>query len=292
MLNELPETFAIGETVHLWERGVRDNQLCGCSKPFADCEHWSDVGSGAFDGWNNIDLANVIDLRWTVDRSRRLPRIFHAHRTANITGDSQQYLDYIVPVLVESGRRGRELLGRDDVVLIDSSKHLSAAALYSLDKRLDVRVLHVVRDPRGVAYSWTKQVERPEADGALMPTYDPKRTAGRWVTDNLGFRALARAGVPTLTMRYEDFLADAQTSLRTIADFAGIEGQVDLSFLIGNNAHLKAPMHSVAGNPMRFGTVDVTLRLDDAWRTKLDPKAKRLVTAITGPVLGLFGYKR
>ncbi len=292
MLNELPETFAIGETVHLWERGVRDNQLCGCSQPFAECEHWSDVGQRAFGGWDNIPLDEVIGLRWSVDRSRRLPQMFKAHRSGAPTPDQQKYLDYIVPVLIQSGRRAGESLGRDDLVLIDSSKHLSAAALYSLDPRLDVRVLHVVRDPRGVAYSWTKQVERPEADGELMPTYDPKRTAGRWVTDNMGFRALAKAGVPTLTLRYEDFLANAESELRAIAEFAGIEGPTDLSFLDGNSAHLQAPMHSVAGNPMRFGTAEVTLRLDDAWRTKLDPKAKRLVTAITGPVLGRFGYKR
>lgn len=292
MLNELPETFAIGETVHLWERGARDNELCGCGQPFADCEHWAEVGQEAFGGWNEIPLSDVIDLRWSEDRSRRLPQMFKAHRSGTTSAGQQAYLDYIVPVLVESGRRASRALGRNDLVLIDSSKHLSAAALYSLDPRLDVRVLHLIRDPRGVAYSWTKQVERPEADGELMPTYDPKRTAGRWVTDNLGFRALAKAGVPTLTLRYEDFLADAAPSLRAVADFAGIEGPVDLDFLDGNNARLQAPMHSVAGNPMRFGTAEVTLRLDDAWRTKLDPKAKRLVTAITGPFLGRFGYKR
>ena len=35
---------------------------------------------------------------------------------------------------------------------------------------------------------------------------------------------------------------------------------------------------------------DLVLKLDDAWRTKLDPKARRTVTAICRPVLGRFGY--
>ncbi len=26
LLNELPGTFAVGETIHLWERGVRDQE--------------------------------------------------------------------------------------------------------------------------------------------------------------------------------------------------------------------------------------------------------------------------
>jgi hypothetical protein len=292
MLNELPEMFAIGETVHLWERGVRDNQLCGCSKPFHSCSHWGPVGTKTFGGWNKLPLDEVIDLRWSVDRSRRVPQLFNAHRSKKPTVDQQEYLDYIVPVLVEAGAKANLDSDSRDLVLLDSSKHLSAAALYSLDPRLDVRVLHVVRDPRGVAFSWTKQVERPEADGELMPTYDPKRTAARWVSDNLGFKALAKLGVPTMVVRYEDFMVDPTAQMQAIAEFAGLSTPVDLGFLHGDQASLVAPMHSVAGNPMRFGAAEIRLRLDDAWRTKLDPKSRRTVTAITAPVLGLFGYKR
>ena len=291
MLNELPETFAVGETVHLWERGVRDNQLCGCGQPFHSCEHWGPVGQEAFGGWDQLPIEDVISMRWSVDRSRRLPQMVSAHRSSKPTTDQQEYLDYIVPVLVEAGRQAQASTGKD-VVLLDSSKHLSAAALYSLDARLDVRVLQVVRDPRGVAYSWTKQVARPEADGEMMPTYDPKRTAGRWVTDNLGFKALAKLGVPTMVVRYEDFMVDASAQTQAIASFAGLQTPVDLSFLIGDKASLVAPMHSVAGNPMRFGAAEIELRLDDAWRKDLDAKARRTVTLITAPVLGLFGYKR
>ncbi len=292
MLNELSETFAVGETVHLWERGVRDNQLCGCSQPFASCDHWGPVGDAAFGGWDRLPIDEVIEKRWSVDRSRRLPQMFSAHRSSKPTQDQQDYLDYIVPVLVEAGAKAKSDRSGQDVVLLDSSKHLSAAALYSLDPRLDVRVLHVVRDPRGVAYSWTKQVERPEADGELMPTYDPKRTAGRWVTDNLGFKALAKLGVPTMVVRYEDFMVDAEAQMQAIAGFAGLETPADLSFLDGAKASLVAPMHSVAGNPMRFGAAEIKLKLDDAWREKLDAKARRTVTLMTAPVLGLFGYKR
>lgn len=291
MLNELPETFAVGETVHLWERGVRDDQLCGCSLPFHSCEHWGPVGQKAFGGWDQLPIDDVIGMRWSVDRSRRLPQMFAAHRSSKPTADQQEYLDYIVPVLVEAGRQAQSDTGTD-VVLLDSSKHLSAAALYSLDPRLDVRVLHVVRDPRGVAFSWTKQVARPEADGELMPTYDPKRTAARWVTDNLGFKALSKLGVPTLVVRYEDFMVDPSGQMHAIAGFAGLQTPADLGFLVGDKASLVAPMHSVAGNPMRFGAAEIELRLDDAWRQDLNAKARRTVTLMTAPVLGLFGYKR
>ena len=31
LLNELPPTFSVGETIHLWERGIRDAERCGDS---------------------------------------------------------------------------------------------------------------------------------------------------------------------------------------------------------------------------------------------------------------------
>ncbi|GFJ89664.1 hypothetical protein [Phytohabitans rumicis] len=59
-------------------------------------------------------------------------------------------------------------------VVIDSSKHSALAHCLRWVPGLDLRVVHVVRDARGVAYSWTKTVVRPEADGdAEMTRYSP-----------------------------------------------------------------------------------------------------------------------
>lgn len=294
LLNELPQTQAVGETVHLWERGVRDQERCGCGEPFKLCPHWSAVGEEAFGGWGNVDLDRVIKLRWDIDRSRMLPRIFSALRRGKPSDGQREYLEYLRPVIEASSTVAGPDADGNKRVILDSSKHLSTAAILALDPALDVRVLHVLRDPRGVAYSWTKEIERPEAadaDDNLMPTYKPSRTAMRWVSDNIGFEALAKLGVPTLKLRYEDFLDDPKGSMTAAAGLAGIEGEGDLFPMIeGKTVRLSSAMHSVAGNPMRFGGDDITLRLDDAWKTKLDAKAKRTVTQITRPVLGHFGY--
>ena len=300
LINELPSTFSVGETVHLWERGVRDHERCGCGDAFADCRHWDAVGREAFGGWDRVDVDRMIDLRWSEDRSRRLPQIFQAVRTGKLSDAQREYLDGMRSVLVASATvaaaersTASAPVSADDVIVLDSSKHLSTAALLACDPALDVRVLHLLRDPRGVAYSWMKTVERPETDGEIMPQYSAKRTAGRWVTDNLGFSSLARLGVPTLQVRYEDILAAPQERLVEIARFAGAidDTTTALDFIEGNTAHLSTSMHSIAGNPLRFGGDDVTLRLDDAWKTELPAKDRRTVELITRPVLQRFGYQ-
>lgn len=285
MLNEWKQTFAVGETIHLWERGITDGERCGCGEAFAECAHWTAVGQRAFKGWSEVDLDEVIGLRWSVDRSRQLPAIANAHRTGRPSADQLRYLDYLRRVLLAAAS-----VAGQPAVLLESSKHLSTAALLALDGSLDVRILHLVRDPRGVAYSWTKEVARPEADNDLMPIYRPSRTAGRWLTDNLGFELLA-SRVPTLTMRYEDFLGDPAESMTRIGRLVDIDDdQLDLSFLDGDTVRLSTPMHSVAGNPLRFGSSELTLRLDDAWRTKLERRDRATVTAITAPLLARHRY--
>lgn len=305
LINELPATFSVGETVHLWERGVRDHERCGCGEAFSECPHWAEVGLEAFGGWDNIDVDRMIDLRWGEDRSRKLPQIFRAVRSGNLSDAQREYLDGMRSVLMASAAvaaRQRSTPDTDvapsDIIILDSSKHLSTAALLACDPALDVRVLHLLRDPRGVAYSWMKTVERPETDGEIMPQYSAKRTAGRWVTDNLGFDTLSSLGVSTLQVRYEDILAAPQDQLLDIARFAGATDETTetLDFIDSdgdtNRAHLSTPMHSIAGNPLRFGGDDMVLRLDDAWKTKLPATERRTVELITWPVLGRFGYER
>ena len=285
LLNELPTVAAVGETVHLWERGVRDRERCGCGEPFDRCPHWTGVGRHAFGGWDTVDLDEVIELRWSIDRTRRLPAIEYAARSGTTSSGQRRYLSYLRRVLVASS-----VVADRPAALLDSSKHVSTAALLALDPAIDLRLLHLVRDPRGVAYSWTKHVRRPEADDELMPTYPPHRTALRWVTDNLGFEALGQR-VPSIRLRYEDFLAQPGRALRAIARLVDLAPtDEDLGFIDGRVATLSTPMHSVAGNPLRFGSDVMELRLDDAWRRDLPRSDRALIAGITGPLLLRYGY--
>jgi hypothetical protein len=67
-------------------------------------------------------------------------------------------------------------------VVLDATKHVSCGDLLRRVPDLDAscRALHLVRDSRGVGYSWTKHVPRPAVmDGeALMTTLSPLRMGG------------------------------------------------------------------------------------------------------------------
>ncbi|GGK14521.1 sulfotransferase family protein [Pilimelia terevasa] len=285
-LGELPGVVALGEVVHLWQRDVRDNERCGCGTPFADCDFWARVGAEAFDGWAGVDVARVLRLRAAVERTRHIPalarRRLGARRQADVLAYGAYYASVYRAAAAVTGAR----------VVVDSSKHsaLAHCLRWMRPGAIDLRVVHMVRDPRGVAHSWTRRVARPEAAGEEMTRYSPARSALLWSAHNAALGLLARRGVPLTLLRYEDFLADPAAAVGRIADFAGLPlRDGDLDFLEPDAVRVGVG-HSAAGNPMRFALGRVALRGDEAWRTALPAGQRRLVTALSAPLLRRYGY--
>jgi hypothetical protein len=282
LLGELPGICALGEVVHLWQRDIRDDERCACGARFSACTFWQRVGERAFNGWANVDVDRVHALRDSVERTRHIPRLAAA---TDAPDEVREYAGYYGRVYAAAA----EVSGSP--VVVDSSKHSALAHVLRWAAGVDLRVVHVVRDARGVAYSWTKRVSRPETDGAdEMTRYSPGRSALLWNAHNAAFGLLARRGVEVRRIRYEEFLADPRTELIKLADFAGLRlTQDDLSFLRPGHADLTVG-HSAAGNPMRFTVGRLALRRDDAWVRALPSAQRRLVGAVCGPMLRAYGY--
>jgi hypothetical protein len=281
LLGELPGVVALGEVVHLWQRDVLDDERCGCGARFSACTFWKRVGERAFGGWGNVDIARVHSLRDAVERTRHIPRLAATGRSADVREYAGFYAKVYAAAADVAGAR----------VVVDSSKHSALAHVLRWAEDVDLRVVHVVRDARGVAYSWTKTVARPETDGTdEMTRYSPGRSALLWTAHNAAFGLLARRGVAVRRIQYEEFLTDPRAALIRLADFAGLTLTTDdLAFLRPEYADLRVG-HSAAGNPMRFTVGRLPLRRDDAWVRALPSGQRRLVGAVCAPMLRAYGY--
>jgi hypothetical protein len=285
VVGELPGACSVGELVHLWQRGVLDDETCGCGRAFSECPFWTEVGERGFGGWSRSLAERMEQLRPRVDRTRFIPRLVLPRLLGRQDAELREYVETFLRLY----RAISEV--SDGAVIIDSSKHSSLAFCLRTEPAIDLRVVHVVRDSRGVAYSWTKEVRRPEAGSgdALMTRYSPTRSAALWMGHNAFFGLLRRLGTPTSRLRYEDFVAAPEAVLRQLAAFADVPLTGTPSFLDGSTATL-SPSHTVAGNPMRFRTGALQLRRDDAWRRELPRGRRWLVSALTAPMLARYGY--
>jgi hypothetical protein len=100
---------------------------------------------------------------------------------------------------------------------------------------------------------------------------------------------LARWRVPYLRIRYEDLVAEPLSTLRRVGRFAWDTPVVDPGELAEGRVTF-ATDHTVDGNPIRFQTGSVELRLDDQWRVAMAPATRRTVTVFTAPLLANYGY--
>jgi UDP-N-acetylglucosamine transferase subunit ALG13 len=286
LLEQVPGVVALGEAVHLWTRGIGNDERCACGNRFSACEFWTEVGEQAFGGWAKVDVNRLLDLKARVDRQRHMPRTALRHTTAGLRRDLLEYTDYYRRLYDAA----RAVSGAS--VVVDSSKHASTALALSHDRGIDLRTVRIVRDPRGVAFSWSKSVERPETDGeVLMPRYSPVKSTALWTAHNVGLEGLTHRGLPVTTVRYEDLVTDPAVHVQRLWQTLGLPGAGELPVATGNTVNLGIG-HSVAGNPMRFRQGLISLASDDTWKDRLGSSDRRLVTALSLPALARYGYLR
>jgi hypothetical protein len=288
ILGQLPGFCSAGEIVFLWQRGLIDGQLCGCGVPVPECDFWTRVGKTAFGGWDQIDPHEMLALQRHIDRNRYIPAMVAPRLRPGAAAALERYTEALSRLYRAIG----EVAGAR--VVIDASKHASTAFLLQRVAGLDVRVVHLVRDPRGVAYSWTKEVRKPEVTGddAFMPVYRPSSSGRQWVAYNLLFEALRQLPVGSLvtTLRYEDLLADPRAYLERILAVTSEPVLPEGFAFLGDGWVDLGVDHTVAGNPMRFHQGRLDLRLDETWKTNLPAGDRRIVTVVTRPLRLRYGY--
>jgi hypothetical protein len=288
MLSRVDDVWSVGELVHLWERGLLRNNRCGCGQRFRDCPFWRRVGEEAFGGWDALDVEEVLALKRSVDRNRFVPRMVLPVLWPAYRARLRRYLE----LLERLYGAVRQVSGRP--LVVDTSKHASHGFLVRRLDGVDLRLVHLVRDSRGVAFSWTKPLRRTEvADGdVLMTTYDPLRMSARYLTHNLLFHLLRRLGVATLRLRYESLARDPARELARVLDHAGRPPAGGELGFVGDGWVDLAPSHALAGNPMRFRSGRVPLRVDEEWRGRLGRRDRALTMLSTWPLLLAYGYLR
>jgi hypothetical protein len=238
----------------------------------------------AFGGTGRVDTEEVLGLWKRVDGLARIPRLLARTRE---------------PAQDEDLRAFREILGRlycavatvsGASTLVDSSKYASYGLLLAGAPRVELRLLHLVRDSRAVAYSWRRRQVMPEVttERTYMPLKRPWRSAVFWELENLGLELLRRSAVRSALLRYEDLTSNPRRCLSEALANVGVEA--DLDFLQRRVVHL-GPNHTVAGNPLRFRRGEVTIEPDLEWRRRLDSGSRWVVTALTWPLLVRYGFR-
>jgi hypothetical protein len=168
-------------------------------------------------------------------------------------------------------------------IVIDSSKVAMHVCLGARFADVRAHVVHLVRDPRAIAYSWRRRSIDEVISG-------PTRVAMNWMASNLAIESLRRPDDDCgyTFVRYEDFIRNPKWTLEAIGRELGVRGHV-LPFTDARTLHMEGN-HTVAGSPSRFRSGDVQLVPDDEWREKMPARERVRATVPAALLLRRYAY--
>ena len=274
--------FNAGELHWIWQRGFMDNELCGCDTPFRECSVWQEILRSDFANLEHQDLHALIN-EWKISTQSRRMLEYSFLPNRKTTPTRKNYLNalHLLYHAIQVTTHCR--------VIVDTSKAPTYGHLVSLLPGIQLFVLHLIRDSRGVVFSLQRSTIRPE-DKKPMIKMKAWKSSALWLLWNTGIelrwnRRDRYDGY--LRMRYEDFILNPQRNIERIFHLIG-ENLTPRN--IRNNRVEIDPTHTVSGNPGRFkhGVIDLRLSLD--WQDNMVPRDRLLTQLITWPLLLRYGY--
>lgn len=285
LLNTHPDIASIGAATGLTRRVDVDTYLCSCGELFTTCDFWKGVSGHTrtvldepleiykTDFWdthvrlsknrgvNGLLVRSLGDHRLTGARDAVLGRLSPVRRRMTRARSTTYAL--AAAVLDQSGKQ----------VFVDTARDHQRPRYLADHPNLDLRAIHLVRDPRGNVASIMRHTG-----------VDVNRAAKQWRHYNIEADRVRRY-LPTgrwMRVKYEDLCSDPQGALDSIALFLGVDPAPLPPDLASVENH-------IIGNSMRLRGVG-EIRLDERWREQLTQSDLDVIERVVGAAANDFGY--
>jgi len=256
----------LGE-VRLWPNCYRNDHRCGCGQVKTACPFWSAVVEG---------LPNQIASEAAFERTLQ-------RRTLFILMLPRRVADWMYPGLQSEVQSFYSHLAKIDGLstVIDSSKNPAYGLILDRAPQMDMTIIHIVRHPLGVVYSWKRQRQRNQ-EAALYRVRKPLLLASvEWTLSNIfaevmKWRSCSRA----ITVHYEDLGSLKMNELLQ-----------NLKSDAGSTVPSSAKNHVMSGNPGGAAQQNEFTE-DTEWRTGLSLIEKAAYGIITLPIFFIYKFKK
>ena len=280
LLNNHSRVTSLGDTIPA--RRHVDTAYCSCGSVIRHCPFWSTI----------LDMTRFERLRAKEKVLPLLPRLADRHQSlnraaaiavgsvANFVGPSAWSLigkrrDEYVDVYKRFYCAVKGFHGTD--VFIDGSKSMSKAfVLGSLLPQAEVRVLHLVRDPRDHHCSHLKN----------KPASASLETSARgWRNRHLAIVGMVRLmrGARYLRVRYEDLCGNPEETISNVFELFGVDYE-DVF-----HPQRDPRRNHVIGSRTK-SRFDGTIKTSSDWREKLTRAEATTIARLAWPLFRRFGY--
>jgi hypothetical protein len=284
LLNGHPDCASIGAAVGLLPRADLTTYRCSCGELFRDCEFWSDIAHRTRVLGHPVDVfeTNFWNTHLRLSQNRVLNALLVRSLRSDLLNDVRDALigrvgsvkTAITQMAWNSWSLASAVLERTGkTVFVDTARDHQRPKYLARHPLLDIRVIHLIRDPRGGSASIMKHT------GA-----DVAKAAGEWKRYNVEASRVRRylPEASWMELHYEDMCADPRGALDRISDFLGLERAAVQPGSGDHESH-------IIGNRMRLKGV-TEIREDLSWQTKLNKADLATIARIAGSTSQSFGF--
>ncbi|MCK4951691.1 MAG: sulfotransferase [Gammaproteobacteria bacterium] len=282
--------FSLGEITKI-DRAIQNNIFCVCGSRILECDFWrsvaedytAEIGNNPFrrEGEFGISLTNNTGIKFI----RRLKKVLEV---IGLKKNKESWIERTLSLYRAVFRHS----GAD--ILVDSSKNIKRAMILANQfEDIDFRIIHLVRDVRGVAYSYQKPTYTVQLPNETEPTTYPaidlfpiEKTAGIWLRENALISLLLKARLPAENwkrVRYESVCNNPEESLSDICSWLGIAYE-PVMIKFGS-----VPHHNVGGNSSRFNSKEIH-NIRSGWKKSLTRTQQERCTRYSSALMRLYGY--
>lgn len=257
MLGAHSKVFGAGEMASVSFDGI-GKEICSCDKKALECSFWGRVLKEDYDIPGLGIERNVLDSFLGISKFR--------FREGKSSVSVRKYLD----INRDLYRKIFEVSGSE--VVVDSSKEIDRAELLSRNNEFEILLVHLIRDGRGVMWSYKRKYGK-----RLLGVF-------LWVFTNLKAEIVKRrnSNVKSIRVRYEDLVEDPERELGRILDLVGLS--FEFSMLGPQNER-----HQIRGNRMRFSGVS-EIKKDVSWKKNLSFLDRFIFQLLAGILNKIYGY--
>ncbi len=282
VLGQLPGATFVGEVSQVWRAFTTADWRCSCGESLGACRFWRDVRATS-----RVDADFDVDsLRAITERLRLRPRALAALARPTRGPSFTVYATALARVYEAIAQAAGATL------IVDSSKSAPELLLAARTLELDLRVLHVVRDPRAVAHSRSRRIPAMQPGSQWMASAGPLSSSMRWAVRNALIEiVLARDATARSRMRYEDFAADPARALRSLCVDRDLSAVVDELAETGGRLAI-GPRHALDGNTRVLrSAAKLEIGADEEWRSAMSLPRRLAASVPALPLLFRYRYR-
>lgn len=283
LIGSHPAIFSLGEVRSL-PRARRTQTPCACGAELAACPFWSRAFAELDAKLEVAVEAQAMPRKPWVERLGEVTDLLLGSSSPRRIAAAKSHGTHSRAILESFRRTAQSLRSAEVRWILDASRDARRLLRLKDSRRFDLRVLHVVRDPRADVHAHLARMGSKRS----LTRRGAARIAARWAFENLLLHRLASSGFRpehVLQVRHEELVQDPGKALERIGQWLG------LTFPSWSTRMVTQPRsHSVV--PGGAGLLAEALTPEHRWREELPAELADTAWRVSWPVRAAMGYGR